>query len=119
MKKVVLALCLALGACNGVGALTGLPPSPVAAADRTVLDEQAITAVELAYKAARIAVETSVDAGFIKGAAATKVAALDDKAYAAVRVARGFYAAGNATGYFSAIGQAKAAVADLLALTGK
>jgi uncharacterized protein YceK len=122
MKKLLivpmLALCLA--GCGTVTAAAagaaGLPPTPQAAADATVLDEQAAIDLELAYKALRLAVETGVDAGLIKGARATQAAALDNKAFAALRVARSAYRAGNATGYLAALAEARSAINDALAL---
>jgi hypothetical protein len=96
----------------------GVPP-PATVADKTVLDEQGILACELAYKAARIAVETGVDAGLIKGQAATRFASLDNRAYAALGVARAAYRTGNAASYAEALRQAQTAISGLLALTGK
>ena len=96
MKRLI-ALCLplALMACGGVtGAINSLPPSPSAIADSTVLDEQGALAAELAYKAARVAVETGVDAGLIRSATAAKVAKLDQRAFTALGVVRKAYAAG-------------------------
>ncbi len=112
---VLAALPLTLGACQLPFALTP-PASPSAVADKTVLDEQAALAVELAYKASRTAVEVAVDAGAIKGERATQFAALDNKAYAAVGIVRRAYAAGNATDYATGLSRARLAVADLLAL---
>lgn len=114
MKRIILALALvaALPGCS----LVGLPDKPADAADRTVLDEQAMLAIELGYKAARLAVETAVDAGVIKGQRALDFAEYDDKAYRAVQSVRKAYAAGNAQGYGEALGQARAAVTDLLSL---
>ncbi|EQA97268.1 hypothetical protein L286_23365 [Sphingobium sp. HDIP04] len=107
-------------ACGVVtGAINSLPAPPAAVADSTVLDEQGALAAELAYKAARVAVETSVDAGLIKGATAAKIAKLDQRAFTALGVVRKAYAAGNATSYASALVAARAAISDLLTLTGK
>lgn len=117
MKRLfTLALLCALPAC---APLDTIPPAPAAVANKTVLDEQGALAAELAYKAARIAIETGVDAGLIRGATATRIAALDAKAYAALGVVRQAYRAGNATNYAAALMTARAAVADLLTLTGK
>jgi hypothetical protein len=119
MKRLIFAACaaLALTGCSGLAGLAGgIPPTPVAAADETVLDEQAALAVELAYKAARLAVETGVDAGVVRGAQATRLAELDNQAYAAVLAARRAYRAGNATSYGAALAEARAAIADMLAL---
>ena len=115
-NPLLLALLCALPACTPVNTI---PPAPAAVADKTVLDEQGALAAELAYKAARIAIETGVDAGLIRGATATKIAALDAKAYAALKIVRQAYAAGNATSYASGLATARAAISDLLTLTGK
>lgn len=131
MKRLILlALSLSLAACTGgainsagsVAATTadaiGVAP-PSEHADKTVLDEQGMLAAELAYKAARVAVEIGVDAGLIRGETATRVAAIDDQAYAALGVARSAYRAGNAQSYKNALRDAQAAISGLLALTGK
>lgn len=131
MNRLILALAaaLALSGCAvapatvaSAGATVadsvGVPP-PATAADRTVLDEKAMTGVELAYKAARIAVETGVDAGLIKGAAAARFAALDSQAYRALGAVRAAYRAGNAASYRAALTEAQAAIGAVLALTGK
>lgn len=121
MKRLV-ALCLplALMACGSMtGTFNSIPASPAAVANSTVLDEQGALAAELAYKAARVAVETGVDAGFIKGATAANVAKIDQRAFAALGVVRKAYAAGNATSYASALTMARVAISDLLNLTGK
>ena len=120
MKRLLLAVgaSIALAACTPAG-LADIPPAPSAVADKTVLDEQGVLAVELAYKAARLAVETAVDAGVIHSERATLFAALDKRAYAAVQAVRTAYAAGNATSYANALVTARSAVEQLLALTGK
>ena len=117
MKRLIaLALLCALPACRTVNTI---PPPPAAVADQTVLDEQGALAAELAYKAARVAIETGVDAGFIRGTAAARIAVLDAKAYAALRIVRRAYEAGNAASYTAALTTARVAVAELLTLTGK
>lgn len=113
---LLLPLAAALAGCGLLTLPTGVPPVPAAVANTTVLDEQAALGVELAYKAERIALETAVDAERLTGARATQAAALDDKAFAAVKIARRAYLAGNATDYVTAIAQARLAVADTLAL---
>lgn len=113
----LLAAALVLPGCTGImSRLSAVPASPAAVANSTTLDEQGALAVELAYKAARIAMETAVDAGLVKGSRATSVAAADNKAYAAVQVARRAYMAGNATDYATGLASARLAIADLLAL---
>lgn len=129
MRLILIAACLALAGCAaplttgaGIAASTadavGVAP-PAALADQTTLDEQGMLAAELAYKAARIAVETGVDAGLIKGETASRIAALDSTAYAALGAARSAYRAGNAASYKNALREAQAAISGLLALAGK
>ena len=124
MRRIIFAIALAasslsLASCDLGGAIKSVPTSPSQVADRTVIDEQGMQAVELAYKASRLAVETGVDAGFIRGPAAAKFAVLDNKAYAALGVLRGAYRTANAKGYGDALTNARQAVTDLFALTGK
>jgi len=106
---------LALAGCN-LSALGSLPPTPAQAADRTILDEQGALTVELAYSAVRLAVETGVDVGIIRGANATRFAELDRRAYAAVLAVRAAYRAGNADSYAAAQTLALDAVAQLFAV---
>lgn len=116
MKRIfVAALALTLSACAGLQ-IPQLPSAPVAVADETVLDEQAALSIELAYKAARLAMETAVDAGAIRGANATRIAELDNEAYAAVLAARRAYRAGNATSYGAALAEARAAISGMIEL---
>lgn len=117
MKRLMFlaAASLALSGCS-FGGLTSVPAAPAEVADRTILDEQGALAVELAYKAARMAVETAVDAGAIKGEAAARLAELDNAAYAAVLAARRAYRAGNAVSYGAALAEARGAITDILAL---
>lgn len=118
MKKPLIialaaSLALSLPGCAGLGAM--MTGGPVAASNQTVLDEQGAIGVELAYKAARTAVEVAVDTGFLKGERAAKAAALDNQAFAAVTGVRAAYRAGNASNYGVAIAEARAAVTSMLA----
>ena len=119
MKRLILATTMPLLLLTGCtfGEVASTPPAVVAS--RTVLDEQGVLAVELAYKAARLAVEAGVDAGAIKGETALRFADLDNKAFLAVTVARNAYAAGNAASYSDALVKGREAVTTLLSLTGK
>lgn len=108
MKRLILAAALACSAC--VGTL----PGPNTVADRTTLDERLALGAELAYKAARLAVEVATDAGAIRGNRATLVAAADERAYAALGAVRAAYEAGNASSYATAITRAQEAVDALL-----
>ena len=119
MKKLlVLFAAVSLTGCAPL--LAGLtPPPPATYADRTILDEQAASGVELAYKAARIAVETGVDGGLIVGENASRFRVLNRQAYAAVQTARAAYAAGNAQTYGAAVAEAKSLINQMLTLTGR
>ena len=108
-----LAVCV-LAAC-GSTTTPGAIPTPSDVADTTVLDERAALAVELAYKAETLALETAVDAGLLTGENAAKAAALDARAYAAVKAVRAAYDAGNAESYPEAILGAHAAISEALA----
>ena len=113
MKRLLYATALSAAvmtsACNVAPPVT---PSTIAAT--TALDEQIAVSAELAYKAARLAIETGVDAGLIKGGRATAVAAADRRAYAAVLAVRAAYRAGNAVSYATAAAEAQNAVSALL-----
>lgn len=115
MAAMVLVL---LSGCAGLGSVAS-PPPPVELANRTVLDEQGALAVELAYKAARLAGETAVDAGLVKGATAQRVAALDLQAYSAVLAVRQAYRAGNAASYAEALVRGQSAITELIAAMKK
>ena len=108
------ALALSLTGCAGLGAM--MTGGPATAANQTVLDEHGAIGVELAYKAARTALEIAVDSGLLKGDRAAKAAALDNQAFAAVTGVRAAYRAGNASNYGAAMGEARAAVTAMLAV---
>jgi len=116
MKSIALFAALALSACaSPLASVPGIPAAPVVVADQTVLDEQAGAAVELAYKAFRTGLELATDAGKLRGANATKAAALDNRAYVAVQAVRAAYRTGNATSYGEAVKQARVAITAALA----
>ena len=118
MRKLIIA-ALAPLALAGCSTLANIPASPNVVADKTLLDERGAIAVESAYKAAGLALETAVDAGALSGADAAKAAKLEQRAYDAVRAVRAAYDAGNASGYGAALVEARAAVAAaLLAVNG-
>lgn len=117
MKKC---LTIALGALlvlslPGCASLAGLMAWPAAVANQTALDEQGAIGVELAYKASRTAMEVAVDAGLLKGPRAAQMADLDNRAFAAVTGVRAAYRAGNASNYYVAIADARAAITAMLA----
>jgi hypothetical protein len=121
---VVPALAIAaLSACYGDAVSSGASiadavhaPAPATIADRTVLDEKAVLGAELAYQAFRTAAELAVDAGVLKGPRAAQVADLDNRAYQALGLARVAYRTGNAPTYSSALDNARAVIAQGLAL---
>jgi hypothetical protein len=124
-RLFILPIFLALAACGIATAddpPTSTPPpvevsaGPSAFADATTVDEQAGSAVELAYMAARTACELAVDMGRIQGETATRWRDLNRRAYAAVQVARTAYRAGNERSYQAAAGQALPLIAELLSL---
>jgi len=106
-------------ALAGCAALT-LPAAPVTVADATLLDEQGAIAVESTYRALGLVLEAAVDAGALTGAAAAHAAALEDRAFSAVRATRAAYGAGNAPNYLAAQTEARRALAAaLLAVNGE
>lgn len=119
MRKLLFAAALAcapaLTACAPMAALGGIPASPATVANTTVLDEQVGQGVELAYAAFRTGLEIAVDAGRLKGAAATRAAVLDNRAFAATQAVQAAYRAGNSDGYLAAAKEARAAIAAALA----
>jgi|GEM_PF-7100749 len=127
------ALIVILAACSGLGepvrstapaaaniaasvADAAGAPAPVSLADRSVRDEQALLALELAYKLARTAGEMGLDAGVIRGQRARDLAALDNRAYLSVTLARSLYTAGNEATWHDALAEANRAVSDILPL---
>lgn len=118
MRKILLACALAL---TPLSACATLPTSPAVVANTTTLDEQGAIAVGLGYKIFRIAVETGINAGIIKGSLATKVAALDNQLFTAVTAVDAAYQAGNAASLATALAKANRLLASgntLLARTG-
>lgn len=109
MRALFLLPLALLAGCTGTTPVNVLPP-PVTVANATVLDEKAATAVELSYKAMRLAMETAIDAGYLRGENARKAADLDNRAYAAVLAVRSAYNAGNAADYNGAVANAISAV---------
>lgn len=94
---IALALCAtSLSACATI-------PAPATLANSTKIDEQSINTLELAYKTWRLAVETGIHAGYIKGQLATHVAQLDDQIYSALVAAETAYTGANAADYNTAV----------------
>jgi hypothetical protein len=100
MKKLLFLALLTLPATACVNPALS---SPATVAESTKLDEQGAITVNLAYKMWRIAVETGVTSGQIKGPLAGKLAKLDNLLYGMVQAVDAAYAAGNSTAYLTAI----------------
>ncbi len=118
LQKTMLGAALSLGLAGCVpglgGGAIGVPSAPVVYADRTAADERAALAVELAYSAARTALEAGVDLGRIKGPGAARIAELDRRAYAGVLAMRAARNTANAANYGAAAEQARIVVQQLL-----
>jgi hypothetical protein len=115
MKRLLLfAAALSVAGC-AVPSLPA-PPPPAAYADATTLDESFALQVEGIYRTSRAAMEIAVDGGRLKGANASRAAALDNRAYSAVQAMRAAYRAGNADSYMSAVVEAVSAVNALLSV---
>lgn len=112
------AMALALPACATPGG-SPIPGSPSQVCDKSTLDERGGTAVELGYKAFRIAMELAVDSGQLKGQAAANVAALDNQLFSATQAVQSAYASCNAASYGEAIDKANAALAAATAALPK
>ena len=114
MKRILVAVSLAVAAVSTAGC-TQWYAGPGAVAGASVLDERVALDVELTYKAARMAMETAVDAGLLKGEDARKASELNRKAYAAVLAVRAAYRAGNSQTYAEALALARTELAALVA----
>ncbi len=111
MRALILIASLVLSACSVPDAaahIGGLPSSPSVVCDKSTLDETGGQLVELGYRLFVTAGELGVETGKIKGAAATRVRALDDKLFAATQAVQNAYATCNAASYAAAIENAKA-----------
>lgn len=104
-----LALC-SCSVADTAAAVGGLPSSPSVVCDKSTMDEQSGTAVELGYALFRTAGELAVDTGKLHGAAATRVKALDNQLFAATQAVQSAYATCNAASYKAAIDSANAAL---------
>lgn len=81
---LLLAASLPVGSCGAVTGLGSAVNGSTGFCEHSIKDEQAVVAVNAAYKGFRLGVETGVRAGFIKGELAGKIAAVDNKAFAAI-----------------------------------
>jgi hypothetical protein len=119
MRKLLLAVCLfalPVAACSTLE--TGTVPAPGTYTNKTVLDEKIAITAHNAYKAWRLAVETGINAGYIKGQLAVRIANVDNQLYSALTVVDQAYATGNAASYAEAIDKFNAALNDGRAIFG-
>jgi hypothetical protein len=97
-------LCIAVLFAAPLAACQTIPSTaPSSYADQTKVDEQGAVTAELAYKSWRLAVETGVNAGLIKGQLASSVAGLDNRLYSALQAVEAAYAGGNAADINTAV----------------
>lgn len=114
MRKIVLALALALGACNG--APVGVPSAPAEVANQTKVDEQAALGAEVLYTTASTFGNTLSRTGVVDR---VKFQALDARAYNALLIVRNAYRAGNSADFVSGLAQLNALVAEIRDLKEK
>lgn len=118
MKKMLLALVLvatplSLTACASLPVAVGGPSS---AANLTKADEQLAIGANLAYKTFRLAVETGVQSGLIKGERAGKLASLDNQLFELITAIDAAYRAANAASLADAVGRFNTVLAQANAL---
>lgn len=115
MKKLLIlaALCFAtpLASCATVDA----PPT----AENTIVDEQAAIAVNVAYKAFRLAVETGINAGVVKGSLAGRLAEADQRIFNAVQAVDVAYRAAQLTPSIANVALYRARVTEAINLIGQ
>lgn len=122
MKKLLLIGlgALSLAACTtttGGTGLGGIPASPAAVANKTVLDEKAGIAADTGYYAANRLAALAIRTGIVTDKATIKrIGEIDTLAKAAVQKVRDAYDAGNATSYDAALREADRLTKSLIAL---
>lgn len=118
MKRFVLIGALCLAGCNGLASIPVIPANPAVVANKTILDEQAATGAELAYKTFRVGLELATDLGKVKGDKAVKLRKINTDAYNLIKRERAAYNAANATDYNAALAELRSLIntgTDLLA----
>jgi hypothetical protein len=116
MRKILIIAALALAI--PASACTAIPTSPAAVAGTTTVDEKTAITFELAYKTWRVAVETGINAGQIKGPLATKIAGLDNQLYSALQAVEAAYAGANSADILTAVNNFNTAYANAYAAIG-
>lgn len=103
MRGLLLAICLAT--CVPISGCATIPTSPSDVASQTKIDEQVAVGADLAYKGFRLAVETGVSSGIIKGQLAAKLADVDNRLFSAYTLVADAYATANSQSLAQAIGK--------------
>lgn len=118
MKKFLLGLAIVVASFPLAACATPTTLQPATYANKTAADDFTANTSELAYKSWRLAATTLVQVGMIKGPTATRVAALDNKLYAALVIVENAYAAANATSIKAAVGAFNVSLAEAYAAIG-
>lgn len=119
MRRFLIAICLAASLPLAGGCAT-IPTGTAQLADQTKVDEQLAIGANLGYKAFRLAVETGVQSGFIKGTLATKVADVDSRLFGLIQTIDSAYKSGNSQSLAGAVAAFNTTLAQGNALiTGK
>lgn len=114
MRKFLIAVALCSASLTGCATV----PTPSSLAEQTKIDEQSINTLELAYKTWRLAVETGINAGQIKGQLAGRVAQLDNQLYQALVAAETAYKGANAASYDAAVANFNVALTSAYSAVG-
>lgn len=116
MKRALFLAPLALlSSCALLPAMMGMaPPAPASFANRTNLDEQLATTVELAYQTEAELLLTAAKSGLLDAPTKERLRGLDNQAYRAVLATRAAYKAGNAPDYFTAAADARNAISAVV-----
>lgn len=119
MRQLALVLALSVGLCGCTALTTGQVSSPSSITGKTVVDEQAGSAAELAYKTFRLSANAAVDSGCPwqkTGQCSVKtlqgIRDINTKLYTLLGSIRTAYTAVNATDYTTALSQFYASVAQ-------
>lgn len=107
VAALILAISLAAMVATACAPLPGtpaaIPAGPAPLANRTTTDEKALMAIELAYKAARLAAETAADTGKLTPGHAALIADADMRAFEALAAARAAYAGAQSPDWLGAV----------------
>lgn len=105
------AAMLSLLTAPALTACASLPSFETSPLESTLVDDKALYAAEAAYFGAATAADVAVDSGVLTGERAGQVAALLERGYTSLGVARSAYRAGNARSAQTAAAEALAAIA--------